>query len=132
MSVTKADIIGKIHLDLGLSKKESSDLVDLVFKIVKDTLSRGQKVKITGFGNFTIRDKSTRVGRNPQTGSSMNIAARRVLTFRPSQLLKEDITAKYAHRMNDEGIEDKAIPPKEGSPRTLSASIHQHMDEDDE
>ena len=123
MSVTKADIVEKVYKEAGFSKKEASDLVDLVFKVIKDTLSRGEKVKISGFGNFSIRDKATRVGRNPQTGDAMNISARRVLTFKPSQILKEDITDRFQHRLNDKGEEDKSLPPKDGSARALSSHI---------
>lgn len=123
MSVTKADIVERVYKEAGFSKKEAADLVDLVFKVIKDTLSRGEKVKISGFGNFSIRDKATRVGRNPQTGESMNISARRVLTFKPSQILKEDITDKYAHRIDDKGKEDTSIPAKEGTSRALSSFL---------
>lgn len=127
MSVTKADIVEKLHEDLGLSKKDAADVVDMLFKVIKQTLAKGEKVKISGFGNFSIRDKSTRMGRNPQTGENMSIAARRVLTFKPSQILKEDITDRYAHRINDKGQEDKTIPPKDGTSRALSS----HMAEND-
>lgn len=123
MSVTKADIIEKVYKEAGFSKKEASDLVDLVFKVIKDTLSRGEKVKISGFGNFSIRDKASRVGRNPQTGDAMNISARRVLTFKPSQILKEDITERFKHRIDDKGKEDTSIAPKDTKPRALSTSI---------
>jgi len=123
MSVTKADIIERVYKEAGFSKKEASDLVDLVFKVIKDTLSRGEKVKISGFGNFSIRDKATRVGRNPQTGAAMNISARRVLTFKPSQILKEDITDRYKHRIDEKGKEDTSVPPKDNKPRALSSSI---------
>lgn len=123
MSVTKADIIERVYKEAGFSKKEASDLVDLVFKVIKDTLSRGEKVKISGFGNFSIRDKATRVGRNPQTGTAMDISARRVLTFKPSQILKEDITEKYKHRIDEKGEEDTSIAPKDTKPRALSSSI---------
>ncbi|EQC47776.1 integration host factor, alpha subunit [Bacteriovorax sp. BSW11_IV] len=124
MSLTKADIVERVYKEAGFSKKEASDLVDLVFKIIKDTLARGEKVKISGFGNFSIRDKSTRVGRNPQTGSSMEISARRVLTFKPSQVLKEDVTNRYAHRIDDKGKENTSIPPKDGVPRALSSFMN--------
>lgn len=124
MSLTKADIVERVYKEAGFSKKEASDLVDLVFKIIKDTLARGEKVKISGFGNFSIRDKSTRVGRNPQTGSSMEISARRVLTFKPSQVLKEDVTNRYAHRIDDKGKENSSIPPKDGVPRALSSFMN--------
>ena len=123
MSLTKADIVERVYKEAGFSKKEASDLVDLVFKVIKDTLARGEKVKISGFGNFSIRDKSTRIGRNPQTGDAMEISARRVLTFKPSQVLKEDITARYAHRINDAGKEDTSIAPKDGTARALSSFI---------
>lgn len=121
MSLTKADIVERVYKEAGFSKKEAADLVDLVFKVVKDTLARGEKVKISGFGNFSIRDKATRVGRNPQTGEAMEISARRVLTFKPSQVLKEDVTARYAHRLDDKGNEDKSQPAKEGTTRALSS-----------
>lgn len=124
MSVTKADIVERVYKEAGFSKKEAADLVDLVFKVIKDTLARGEKVKISGFGNFSIRDKATRVGRNPQTGEAMNISARRVLTFKPSQILKEDITERYKHRIDDRGKEDTAIPPKDGKPKALSSFMN--------
>ena len=122
MSTTKADIVEKIYQDAGFSKKEAAELVDMVFDIVKDTLSKGEKVKISGFGNFSIRDKATRMGRNPQTGEAMAISARRVLTFKPSQVLKDDITSRYAHRLDEKGNEDKTQAPLEGSPKALSSS----------
>ncbi|CBW26131.1 integration host factor alpha-subunit (IHF-alpha) [Halobacteriovorax marinus SJ] len=124
MSLTKADIVERVYKEAGFSKKEAADLVDLVFKVIKDTLARGEKVKISGFGNFSIRDKATRVGRNPQTGSAMEISARRVLTFKPSQVLKEDVTARFAHRLDDKGNEDTSLPAKEGSSRALSSFMN--------
>lgn len=123
MAMTKSDIVNRVYKEVGYSKKEAQNLVDMVFKVMKDTLSKGEKVKISGFGNFTIRDKKTRVGRNPQTGSSMDITARRVLTFRPSQVLKEDITDRYSHRIDKNGKEDLTIKPKDGVPRSLSAFV---------
>ena len=86
--MTKADIIEQIYQKVGFSKKESSEIVELVFDIMKNTLEKGEKIKISGFGNFVVRDKRPRVGRNPQTGKEIEISARRVLTFRPSQVLK--------------------------------------------
>ncbi len=124
MSVTKADIVERVYKEAGFSKKEAADLVDLVFKVIKDTLARGEKVKISGFGNFHLKDKEDRVGRNPQTGDAMMISARRVLTFKPSQILKEDITEKYRHRIDDKGNEDTSIPAKEGKPRALSSFLN--------
>ena len=132
MSLTKADIVERVYKEAGFSKKEAADLVDLVFKVIKDTLSKGEKVKISGFGNFSIRDKATRVGRNPQTGAAMDISARRVLTFKPSQVLKEDVTMRYAHRLNDKGEENKTLPAKEGSSRALSSFMSNTEDVEDE
>jgi integration host factor subunit alpha len=96
-TMTKADIVEKVYQKIGFSKKEASELVELVFTSLKDVLTKGDKVKISGFGNFVVREKNERVGRNPQTGEQIKISARRVLTFRPSQVLKamlngEDIT----------------------------------------
>jgi integration host factor subunit alpha len=88
--MTKADIVQAVYTKLGgFSKKESADLVDLVFETMKETLGRGEKIKISGFGNFVLRDKRQRQGRNPQTGDPIVITARRVLNFKASQLLKQ-------------------------------------------
>ena len=86
--MTKADIIEQIYEKVGFSKKESSEIVELVFNTMKETLSKGEKIKISGFGNFVVRDKRPRIGRNPQTGEEIEISARRVMTFKPSQVLK--------------------------------------------
>ena len=128
MSITKSHIVDKIFKEAGYSKKESAELVDLIFKIMKSTLASGEKVKISGFGNFTLKDKAQRVGRNPQTGSAMKISARRVLTFRPSQILKDDITQRYVHRIDDNGEENTNLPPKNGVPRSLSTTL-KNLDE---
>ena len=87
-TITKADLVEKVYQKIGLSKKEASELVDLVFLSLKGVLQKGDNVKISGFGNFIVRQKNQRVGRNPQTGEQIKISARRVLTFRPSQVLK--------------------------------------------
>ena len=88
--MTKADIVQAVYTRLGgFSKKESADLVDLVFETMKETLGRGEKIKISGFGNFVLRDKRQRQGRNPQTGEPIVITERRVLNFKASQLLKQ-------------------------------------------
>ncbi len=86
--MTKADIIEQIYEKVGFSKKESAEIVELVFDTMKETLEKGEKIKISGFGNFVVRQKRPRIGRNPQTGEEIEISARRVLTFRPSQVLK--------------------------------------------
>ena len=87
--MTKADMVQAVYSRLGgFSKKESADLVDLVFETMKETLGRGEKIKVSGFGNFVLRDKRPRQGRNPQTGTPIMITERRVLSFKASQLLK--------------------------------------------
>jgi len=87
--MTKADLVEAVYSKLdGFSKKESAELVESVFETMKETLGRGDKIKISGFGNFVVRDKKSRIGRNPQTGEEITISARRVLTFKPSQVLK--------------------------------------------
>ena len=87
--MTKADIIEAVYEQIGFSKKEAAEVVELVFETMKDTLSGGEKIKISGFGNFVVRGKRARVGRNPQTGKVITISERRVLTFKPSQVLKD-------------------------------------------
>lgn len=87
-TLTKADIVEQVYNRIGFSKREALDFVEMVFLVVKDTLCEGENVKILGFGNFVVRDKKSRKGRNPQTGEPITIPARRVLTFKPSPLLK--------------------------------------------
>jgi integration host factor subunit alpha len=88
-AMTKADIVDKVCEQVGgFSKKEAADLVDQVFDTIKAVLESGEKIKISGFGNFVVREKSPRPGRNPQTGQEITIEARRVLTFKPSNVLK--------------------------------------------
>ena len=89
--MTKADIVERIHQKIGFSKKESSEMVESVFSILKNTLESGEKIKIAGFGNFVVKQKADRRGRNPQTGDTITIAARRILTFKPSQVLKTSL-----------------------------------------
>src|SRR5512147_15069 len=86
--MTKVDIIENIYEKVGFSKKEVSKIVESVFDIIKETLEKEDKIKISGFGNFVIRKKKSRRGRNPQTGTDIEITARRILTFKPSQVLK--------------------------------------------
>jgi integration host factor subunit alpha len=89
--MTKADIVEAIYEKVGFSKKEAADLVEMVFETIKETLEQGEKIKISGFGNFVVRRKQPRVGRNPQTGEEITITDRRVLTFKPSAVLKESL-----------------------------------------
>jgi integration host factor subunit alpha len=89
--VTKVDIIENIYEKVGFSKKEVSKIVESVFDIIKESLQQEEKIKISGFGNFVIRKKRARRGRNPQTGSDIEISPRRILTFKPSQVLKSSL-----------------------------------------
>ena len=88
MAMTKADIVEIIRQKIGLGIKESTEMVEQIFSILKETLEGGKKVKISGFGNFVIRQKRPRKGRNPQTGGELVISGRRVVTFKPSCLLR--------------------------------------------
>ena len=87
-TLTKAKLAELLYDRVGVTKKEAGDLVDEVFGLMRDCLIVGEKVKISGFGNFVVRDKAARKGRNPQTSEEIIIARRRVLTFRPSQVLR--------------------------------------------
>jgi len=89
--MTKAEIIEKISLTNYLSKKESADIVESFFGLIKSTLEAGENIKIAGFGNFEVKEKAARRGRNPQTGEVIEITPRKVLTFKPSQVLKKSI-----------------------------------------
>ncbi len=92
--MTKADLIENVYLKTGFSKKESADIVEMVFDLIKSTLESGEKIKIAGFGNFVVKEKATRRGRNPQTGDEIEISSRRILTFKPSQVLKASINGQ--------------------------------------
>jgi len=89
--MTKADIVERIYEKVGFSKKEATDVVEAVFEIIKAHLERGEKIKISGFGNFVLNTKRPRKGRNPQTGEEIVISGRRVLSFKPSPVLKKSI-----------------------------------------
>lgn len=91
--MTKADIVEAVSGTCGFSKKESSDLVESVFLLIKGCLESGEDLKISGFGKFEVKQKQTRRGRNPQTGEVLEISARRVLSFKPSQILKTAINS---------------------------------------
>ncbi|HPC74335.1 MAG TPA: integration host factor subunit alpha [Syntrophales bacterium] len=92
--MTKIDIIQNICDKLGFSKKDSAKIVESVFDVMKDHLEKGEKIKISGFGNFVVKEKKSRRGRNPQSGQEIEITARRVLTFKSSQVLRRALNAK--------------------------------------
>lgn len=90
-TVTRADLAEAVYREIGLSRTESSQLVESVIDHVIDALLRGENVKLAGFGTFSLRDKKERIGRNPKTGETVPITPRRVLTFKPSQIMKERV-----------------------------------------
>ena len=89
--MTKADMVEKIHSATGFTKKDAAELVESVFSIMKATLESGENLKISGFGTFEVKQKKDRRGRNPQTGETITIEARRVLSFKPSGVLRQAI-----------------------------------------
>ncbi len=116
---TKFDLVQAVYTKLGgFSKKEAAELVDLIFELMKETLGRGETIKISGFGNFVLRDKRQRQGRNPQTGEPITISSRRVLTFKPSQLLKQALNPKSPIPEDKPGplVEPVAAEPPFGAP----------------
>lgn len=92
-TLTRADLAEAVHRQVGLSRADSSAIIEQILFNMSDALEKGENVKISGFGSFVLRDKGERVGRNPKTGIEVPIAPRRVLTFRASQLLR-DVIAK--------------------------------------
>jgi integration host factor subunit alpha len=92
-ALTKADLAEKLYEELGLNKREAKELVELFFEEIRRSLENNEQVKLSGFGNFDLRDKRQRPGRNPKTGEEIPITARRVVTFRPGQKLKARVEA---------------------------------------
>ncbi len=93
MSLTKADIADRLFEEVGLNKREAKEFVDAYFEAIREALERGENVKLSGFGNFQLRKKNQRPGRNPKTGKEIPISARRVVTFRPGQKLRARVEA---------------------------------------
>ncbi len=93
MALTKADMAEKLFEELGLNKREAKELVEMFFEEIRAALEQGNQVKLSGFGNFDLRNKNQRPGRNPKTGEEIPITARRVVTFRPGQKLKARVEA---------------------------------------
>lgn len=92
-SLTKADLAERLYEELGFNKREAKDLVDTFFDAIRAALEASESVKLSGFGNFDLRDKKQRPGRNPKTGEEIPITARRVVTFKPGQKLRERVEA---------------------------------------
>jgi len=102
MALTKAEMAERLFEELGLNKREAKELVDQFFEEIRASLESGTNVKLSGFGNFTLRDKSERPGRNPKTGEEIPITARRVVTFRPGQKLKARVEAYAGSQQEDQ------------------------------
>ena len=101
--MTRADIVDKIHKEVGFSKRAIKTIVDSIFDIIKQTLQREDKIVISGFGNFIIRNKKLRRGRNPQTGEDLEISARRILTFKPSLIIRANLKKSQKTTASDQG-----------------------------
>jgi integration host factor subunit alpha len=93
MALTKAVMAERLFEELGLNKREAKEIVEMFFEEIRNALEDGRQVKLSGFGNFDLRDKKQRPGRNPKTGEEIPITARRVVTFRPGQKLKARVEA---------------------------------------
>jgi integration host factor subunit alpha len=93
MALTKAEMAEHLFEELGLNKREAKDMVEMFFEEIRLSLENGRQVKLSGFGNFDLREKKQRPGRNPKTGEEIPISARRVVTFRPGQKLKARVEA---------------------------------------
>lgn len=93
MALTKADMAERLFDEIGLNKREAKEMVELFFEKIRGSLENGEQVKLSGFGNFDLREKKQRPGRNPKTGEEIPISARRVVTFRPGQKLKARVEA---------------------------------------
>ena len=95
MTLTKADLADLLFEKIGLNKREASDIVEAFFEEIRVQLEQSESIKLSGFGNFQLRDKSSRPGRNPKTGEEIPIAARRVVTFHPSPKLRSLVVKSY-------------------------------------
>ena len=104
MALTKADIAEHLFTELGISKRDAKELVETFFEDIRLALESGEQVKISGFGNFELRTKNQRPGRNPKTGEDIPITARRVVTFRPGQKLKSRV--EHARPVDDDDDRD--------------------------
>lgn len=106
-ALTKADLVEHLHETMGLNKREAKDIVESFFDEIAQALNKGQSVKISGFGNFDLRDKKERPGRNPKTGEVVPVSARRVVTFHASHKLKLQIATPDTVNINQEMMQDE-------------------------
>lgn len=99
-TITRAQLTEAVYQEVGLSRNESADLLESVLNLISESLARGEHVKISSFGSFSVRQKGQRIGRNPKTGDEVPILPRKVLVFRPSQVLKSRINESGAPKQN--------------------------------
>ena len=97
-TVTRADLAEAVYREIGLSRTESAELVESVIDHISDALLKGEHVKLAGFGTFSLRDKRERMGRNPKTGEAVPITPRRVLVFKPSQVMRERVDSALSRK----------------------------------
>jgi integration host factor subunit alpha len=112
MALTKADMVERLFENHGINKRDAKELVDQFFEEIKTALAQGDSVKLSGFGNFDLRDKNQRPGRNPKTGEEIPITARRVVTFKPGQKLKVSVEAYSRQNAEDARQESEAASVK--------------------
>ena len=112
-ALTKSEMADRLHERLGLNKREAKELVEQFFEEIRICLENNEQVKLSGFGNFDLRDKRQRPGRNPKTGEEIPISARRVVTFKPGQKLK----ARVDVSMGEEGLIDVGSTTQRRTPR---------------
>lgn len=106
-ALTKADIATRLFEEIGLTKREAKEIVELFFKQICEALAKGQQVKISGFGNFELHDKNERPGRNPKTGEMIPVSARRVVTFRSGQKLRARVEVYSGKPSHDSESDEK-------------------------
>lgn len=109
-TLTRNDLYNAVYRKVGLSRSETSSLVELVLKEITDSVARGKSVKLSSFGNFVVRSKGKRIGRNPKTGVTAPIPPRRVLVFKASQILKQRINAGRLRELSGESLRETDMP----------------------
>jgi len=109
MTLTKADIVDRLVSLLSIPRKDAVSHVELIFESIKTSLETTDSVKISGFGTFNVREKHSRRGRNPQTGASMEITERRVVTFKPSQILRNNLNGISNDGITDDDTDDSSL-----------------------
>lgn len=107
MTLTKADLAKQLDEQIGLTNREAKEIVELFFQYIGDALTKGQQVKISGFGNYTLHDKSERPGRNPRTGEEVPVSARRVVTFHCGQKLKARVEKFTGKELQEQTVDQE-------------------------